>query len=123
MKATPQLRAWVTSRMKEAGMNASALAEETKVTHATWSRFLNRKHRNLSPASVAALCRLFHVSELDLYRIAHGIPIPTPEIQAFTDWLESQPAPTLAAVLRAATRHGWQSPSNQPRKPLQGNGR
>lgn len=121
MKATPALRKWVSDRMEEHGWNAAMLSDASRISHATWSRLFSRRQRYLGPATVAALCRIFHVSELDLYRIAHELD--DPQANALADWLQAQDDKTRATVFRSATRQGWQPGSNHSRKSLETNAR
>ena len=122
MNATPALRRWVLSQLKERGWKPMDLAEQTKVSHAAWSRFLNRKHRSISQDSINALCKVFDVSERDLYQIASGVDVDR-EVQSLSRWLTTQDEHVRTVVFRSAKRQGWQSESNQTHKPLKINSR
>ena len=122
MKNTPALRKWVQANLYQRGWNQVELAEATRITGATWSRFFSRKYKHLAPTTVTALCRVFGVSEIALFQIAQGIP-HDPEINSVSAWLRDQSDTTRKAILRTATRHGWQSESNHFGKPLQINAR
>jgi DNA-binding Xre family transcriptional regulator len=121
MKATPALRKWFEERMDERGWSPAMLAQSTGVSHATWSRFIHNRQRDLNPATVKALCVAFGVTEFDLFHITHRIE-SDPAVQSLADWLRANPD-ARQTVFRAATRQGWQSPSNQPGKSLKINTR
>lgn len=113
MKATPALRKWFDRQLKDRGLDRQTFSELSGVSHATWSRFMHGHQYGLSAESVEAMCKMFKVSELEIYQISNGRKPLSPDVEDLAKWLNKQPKEIQNKIFRSAKRQNWQSKSNQ----------
>jgi transcriptional regulator with XRE-family HTH domain len=106
LENTEQLQLWINHKVEtQFGGNLTAFAEKTKVSRQTWMNILNRKYSSLRQQAVADLCRLFDVTEIDLYLIAQSIEKPPGIVKENSPSYEFQDeAARLADYIRNASK-------------------
>lgn len=71
MTVTPELISWLRAAIAARGWDVAELARRTKVHHTAWGRLLGGTTFAMSAKTVASLCEVLQLSEIQLYKLAH----------------------------------------------------
>jgi transcriptional regulator with XRE-family HTH domain len=124
VKNSETLRKWAKSQLQLRGMTPADLSRETGVRDSTWSRVFHGKTKNLTPETVAGMCKAFRATEEMIFQLSIGNayhiaphsgraaegrePNSRWKWMKLAEWLEVQPTKVQDTVLTVAASHGYQ---------------